>query len=125
MKKKLLAANPLVVKDEKMVPSITRVFRKDQNLYVYLEVYDPAPDPERKTPSVAATLGFYRGKVKAFESEPVRLTQVLPTRPHALPVQFQVPLAKLGPGRYTCQVNVVDEVGRRFAFPRAPVVLLP
>ena len=74
---------------------------------------------------MAATLGFYRGKVKAFESEPVRLTQVLPTRPHALPVQFQVPLAKLGPGRYTCQVNVVDEVGRRFAFPRAPVVLLP
>ena len=43
VKRKLLAANPLVVKDEKMVPSITRVFRKDQNLYVYLEVYEWRP----------------------------------------------------------------------------------
>lgn len=124
-KKKLLAANPLVEKDQKLIPSITRVFRKDQNLYVYLEVYDPAADPALKANSVAATLSFYRGRVKAFESEPVRLTQVNPQRPHALPVEFQVPLAKLLPGRYTCQVSVVDEIGKKFAFPRAPLVLLP
>jgi hypothetical protein len=74
---------------------------------------------------VAATLSFYRGRVKAFESEPVRLTQVSATRRTALPVQFQVPLAKLGPGKYVCQVSVIDEVGKRFAFPRAPVILLP
>jgi hypothetical protein len=29
------------------------------------------------------------------------------------------------PGRYTCQVNVIDEVGRKFAFTRAPLVVLP
>ena len=33
-------------------------------------------------------------------------------------VQLQVPLKGLAPGRYTCQLNVIDEVGRKFAFPR-------
>jgi len=28
-------------------------------------------------------------------------------------------------GRYTAQVSVVDQLGRRFAFSRAQVVLLP
>ncbi|MGI8991136.1 MAG: VWA domain-containing protein [Bryobacteraceae bacterium] len=124
-KKKSLAADPLIQDGQKLVPSITRVFRKDQNLYVYLEVYDPSADPAEKKPSVSATLAFYRGKAKAFESAPVRLTQLAGSRSNALPVQFQVPLAKLSPGKYTCQVNVIDEQAKRFAFPRADLVLLP
>ncbi len=124
-RKKALAADPLIQDGQKLVPSITRVFRKDQNLYVYFEVYDPGSDPVDKKPSVAATLTFYRGRVKAFESAPVRLSQLTAGRSSALPVQFQVPLAKLNPGKYTCQVSVIDEQAKRFAFPRADLVLLP
>src|SRR3989442_13789372 len=79
----------------------------------------------KKTSSVAATLSFYRGKAKISESEPVRVTQTPKTRPHMAPFQFQAALAKLAPGRYICQVNVVDELGRKFAFARAPVVIVP
>src|ERR1035438_7523315 len=39
-RKKLLESNPLVQDGQKIVPSITHVFRRDQNIYVYLEVYD-------------------------------------------------------------------------------------
>ncbi len=124
-RKKALAADPLIQDGQKLVPSITRVFRKDQSLYVYFEVYDPSSDPVDKKPSVAATLTFYRGRVKAFESAPVRLSQLNPGRSGALPVQFQVPLAKLTAGKYTCQVSVIDEQAKRFAFPRADLVLLP
>ena len=123
--KKLLAIHPLVQDGQKLIPSVTRVFRKDQNLFVYFEVYDPAVDPAEKTSSVAATLTFYRGKTKISESEPVRVTETPKARPHMAPFQFQTALAKLTPGRYTCQVNVVDEVGRKFAFARAPVVIDP
>jgi VWFA-related protein len=123
-RKRLLAANPLVADGHKLAPSITRVFRNDQNLYVFLEVYDPAPGPVDGAPSVTASLAFYRGRVKAFESEPVKVTSMAGARPGAVAVRFQAPLGKLRPGRYTCQVSVVDEVGRRFAFVRAPVVLL-
>jgi len=124
-KKKLLDIHPLVADGQKLIPSITRVFRKDQNMFVYFEVYDPVTDPAQKTPSVAATMAFYRGKVKISESEPIRVTQAPKARPHMAPFQFQAPLAKLAPGRYTCQVNVVDELGRKFAFARAPVVVTP
>ncbi len=124
-KNKLLANHPLVHDGQKFVPSITRVFRKDQNLYVYFEVYDPALDPTQKTPEVAASLSFFRGSVKAFESTPVQVTEVSANRRQVVPLQFQIPLASLTPGRYICQVNVVDELGRKFAFPRAPLVLLP
>lgn len=124
-KKKLLEADPLVEAGQKIIPSITHVFRKDQNLYVYLEVYDPGIDPGAQKPSVSATLTFYRGKTKSFESQPVRLDNFATKRAQTLPVKFQTPLSQLAAGRYICQVNIVDEAGRKFAFPRTEIVVLP
>ena len=72
-----------------------------------------------------ASVSFFKGRVKAFETDPVKLDQTAPARPNVLPIQFQVPLAKLTPGQYICQVSVVDATGKKFAFPRAPMVLLP
>ncbi|MDQ1474098.1 MAG: hypothetical protein QOJ99_5578 [Bryobacterales bacterium] len=123
-KKKILEADPLVEGGQKLVPSITHVFRKDQNLFVYMEIYDPGLDTSQK-PSVAATLSFYRGKTKSFESEPVRLDSFIPKRGQTLPVRFQAPLAQLATGRYTCQINLIDETGRKFAFQRTDIVVLP
>jgi VWFA-related protein len=124
-KKKLIESDPLVQDGQKLVPSITHVFRKDQNLYVYLEVYDPGVDADRKKPSVAATLSFYRGKTKSFESQPVRLDEFAQKRGQTLPVRFQAPLSQLAAGRYTCQINIVDETGRKFTFARTEIVVLP
>jgi MoaA/NifB/PqqE/SkfB family radical SAM enzyme len=36
---------------------------------------------------------------------------------------IEVPLSKLRPGWYTCQVNVVDDAGGAFAFPRMPLLI--
>ncbi len=123
--KKLLASHPLVQEGQKLIPSITRVFRKSQDLYVYTEVYDPASEQGGKTTNLAATLSFFRGKVKAFESQPIVVNQELPARRNTAAVQMQIPLASLAPGRYTCQLNVIDEQGQKFAFRRTPMVLLP
>ncbi len=123
--KKLLATHPLVQEGQKLIPSITRVFRRNQDLFVYFEVYDPDTGPADKAPSITASLSFFRGKLKAFESDAVQVKHTLGPRPQTVAVQFRVPLERLAPGRYTCQVNVVDEIGRKFAFPRAPLVLLP
>jgi hypothetical protein len=40
-------------------------------------------------------------------------------------LRFQTALAKVKPGRYTCQVNVIDELGHKFAFPRTALVVVP
>jgi VWFA-related protein len=120
--KKLLAQHPLIQDGQKLIPSVTRVFRKDQNLYVYLEAYQPSAETAQP---VMARVSFYRGKVKAFETEPLQVTDGLNPKTKALPLKFSVPLAKLQPGRYTCQVSVLDPTAQKFAFWRGPMVVLP
>jgi hypothetical protein len=113
------------VGDEKVVPNITHLFRRSQNLYVNFDVYDARPDPENpKSRRVKVSMSLFNTKgAKAFDIGPLDATQLAGTRPEAVPVQFLVPLKSLAPGRYVCQINVVDEVGRKFAFPRAPLVV--
>jgi hypothetical protein len=123
--KKLQAGHPLVQDGQKLMPSITRVFRKDQTLYVYFEVYDPAMDTDRKVPSVSAEVDLLLGGRKAYTSAPVRLNKLGTSRPGVVAFSFSIPLAKLPAGEYVSQVNVIDEQGRKFAFPRNSLVLLP
>jgi len=123
--RKDLGANPLIVGEEKMVPNITRVFRRSQNLFVMFDVYDARPDPaDKQARKVKVSMSWFNANgAKAFEVGPLNATQLASTRPEAVPVQIQVPLKDLAAGRYTCQINVVDEVGRKFAFPRTNLVL--
>jgi VWFA-related protein len=123
--KRLQAANPLVQDSQKLVPSITRVFRKDQTLYVYFEVYDPGVDPDQKTPNLFAGFELQQGAQKAFVSPPIRVNQLVAARPGVAAFSFQIPLARLTPGQYISQVNVIDELGHKFAFPRNSLALLP
>src|SRR6266403_3017823 len=122
--KKLLAASPLVQDNQKIVPSITRVFRKDQTMYIYFEVYDPGMDADRKVPSLSAEVDLFLGARKVLSSAPVRLNKLGTNRPGVAPFSFAIPLAKLAPGQYVSQVNVIDETGKKFAFPRSEIVLL-
>jgi hypothetical protein len=122
--KKVQSIHPLVQDGRKMVPSITHVFRKDQTLYVYFEVYDPGIDPDRKIPSLAAQIELLQGAKRAFASAPVRLNKLATQRPGVVPVYFQIPLGRLAPGQYVSQVNVIDELGHKFAFPRGDIVLI-
>ena len=91
----------------------------------FFEVYYPAQQAATRKPRVVAAVSFYRQGRKAFEAAPVELSALSTTRQGTLPVQFQVPLNVLKPGRYTCQVNVIDEIAKKFEFLRAPLVVLP
>jgi len=119
--RRLTASDPLVQDNKRLIPSVTRVFRKEQDMYVYLEAYEPAAE---STQPLVARVSFFRGKVKAFETAPLQVTAGLNVRSKAVPVTFSVPLAKLQPGRYQCQVSVLDPTGQKFNFWRAPVVVL-
>jgi VWFA-related protein len=125
VQRRTVAANPLIVGDEKIVPNITRLFRRSQNMYISFDVYDAVPDPKDSAKRhVEVSMSLFNEKgVKAFEAAPLEASQTVSTRPNAVPVQLQVPLKGLAPGRYVCQLNVMDEVGRKFAFPRANLVV--
>jgi len=120
-----LAANPLVVGNEKVIPNVTKVFRRSQTMYVNFDVYDALPDPaNKKERRVRVSMSlFNKNGVRAFEVGPIDATQLASTRPEAVPVQFQIPLKDIPPGEYTTQITAVDEVSRKFAFPRARLVV--
>lgn len=123
--KKLLAEDPLV--DEagrKLVPNVTRVFRPGQNLFVYFELYDPGVMQTPDLASVTATVAFYQGDKKVFETPAVSVNRLNPKRPGVVPLRLQAALQGLPAGEYVCQVNVIDQLGHKFAFPRSSIVLL-
>ncbi|HEV3199917.1 MAG TPA: VWA domain-containing protein [Bryobacteraceae bacterium] len=119
--KKIEAANPLIEDGKKLIPSVTRVFNKSQDLYVYLQAYEPAAET---TQPLVATVSFIRNKVKAFETAPLQVTEGLDARSKAVPLKFDVPLNKLVPGRYTCQVNVFDPTGQKWNHSRTEVMVV-
>jgi VWFA-related protein len=114
-KEKPKAPSPL-----RVLPNVAHVFTTDQPLYLYYEVYDPERKPRVR---VLTSIQFFRGKVKAYETPLVEATELNAPQRKAASFEIEVPLAQLRPGWYTCQVNVIDDAGGTFAFPRLPLVI--
>jgi len=126
--KKLVQNNPLIADGKKLVPNVTKVFRVNQNMLAYVEVYDPSiPDsmPENfRRAGVSASLALYQDDKKVFESPAVRANRLSDTRAGTVPVWLQMSMAKIPPGKYDAQVNLIDEFGKKFAFPRSSLAVL-
>jgi len=116
------AVNPLVFEGQKLLPSVTRVFRRSRELLVFLQAYEHGAAVGRP---LVAFVSFYRGEVKAFETAPVIVGGALEGRAKAVPIRFSIPLEGVATGRYDCQVTVLDPGGQKAAFWRAPVVIVP
>ena len=52
--------HPLVRDKEKLLPSVTHVFRPGQTMFVYAELYDPAMVEARNVLLVSAAVTVYR-----------------------------------------------------------------
>ena len=127
--KKLVNQNPLVNDaGQKLVPNVTRVFRPNQNLYAMVEVYDARASDGMSASAhianVASSLAVYSQGRKVFETAPVQLSRFDSKRDNTIQVRFETALKQLKPGRYTCQLNLIDQLGGKFAFPRASLVVL-
>jgi VWFA-related protein len=114
--------NPLIQDGQKLIPSVTRVFSKSRDMYVYLQAYERGVTAVQP---LVAFVSFYHGQTKVFETPPLAVTEGLDPKSKALPLRFSLTLNKLPPGRYDCQVSVVDPTGRKAAFWQAPVMLVP
>ena len=127
--KRLLTNNPLIEDGQQLMPNVTKVFRQGQNMLVYIEVYDPTiPDtlPENfRRADIEATLAVYQNNKKVYETRPVRASRLNEKRERTVPVWLQMPVAEIQPGEYDCQLNVIDEFGKKFAFPRTSLAVLP
>src|SRR6266581_4543232 len=119
-KGKIPDVNPLILDGQKLIPSVTRVFSRSRDMYVYLQAYQPAA---MSIQPLVAFVTFYRGQAKAFETPPLPVTEGLNNRLKTVPLKLSISLGKLPPGRYNCQVTVLDPKAQRAAFWQAPVML--
>ena len=116
------SVDPLVYQGQKLFPSVTRVFSKSREFYVYLQAYERGATTTRPLVAFAT---FYRGNEKVFETAPQAAIDGMDDHSKAVPLRFSVSLENLAPGRYDCQVTVLDPTGQKAAFWRAPVVIIP
>jgi len=116
------AVDPLIYEGEKLLPSVTRVFSTSQDLHVYLQAYEKGRDTMQP---LVAFVSFFQGDVKVFETEPLAVVDGMHPRSKAVPLRFSIPLQKLPPGRYDCQVAVMEPSGQKVAFWQAPIAIVP
>ncbi|AFL90531.1 hypothetical protein Terro_4334 [Terriglobus roseus DSM 18391] len=125
------AANPLVENGAKLIPSVTRVFRNDRDLYVFLQAYT-TPAAAAGAPAIAtdgkkdlvAYVTLYRDGKKAYQGQGIASTPIATSRLGVTPLSFTVPLGGLAAGEYQCQVTVLDAAGNRAAFWQGQMALV-
>jgi len=121
-KDKVQMFDPLVQDGLRLIPSVTRVFSKSKDMYVYLQAYERAAT---STQPLVAFVTFYRGQTKAFETPPLPVTEGLDAKSKAVPLRFAIALDKLQAGSYDCQVSVVDPTNQKVNFWQSQVMLVP
>ncbi len=114
-------ADPLVHDGQLWIPNVAHVFRQDGHLYLLYEVYAPTAAPQ--SPRLLTSIEFLSGSTKVFETPLVEATKLTDPGRNTVAFQFDVPLQALKPGEYTCQVNVIDDRGGAFSFPRTGVLV--
>ena len=129
--------DPLVRDGQEYVPNISHVFRQNQHMYLLYEVYDPAREKKAGNQpkagksaggpgiNVLSSLELIQGSTKVYETPLVGARQINVEGRDAVAVELDVPLDKLKPGQYICQLNVVDDAAGSFAFPRFAVLVRP
>ncbi len=122
--------DPLVRNGQEYVPDIAHVFRQDQHMYLLYEVYDPTREkadtlPKGTKPGInlLSSLELIQGSTKVYETPLVQAKAINVENRDAVAVEMDVPLAGLKPGAYLCQLNVIDDAGGSFAFPRFAVLV--
>jgi VWFA-related protein len=123
--------SPLIRGGEEYVPNISHVFRQDQHMYLLYEIYAPAKEkaaadaPKGTKPGInlLSSLEVIRGSTKVYETPLVQARSINVQGRDAVAIELDVPLAQLKPGPYVCQLNVIDDAGGSFAFPRFAVLV--
>jgi VWFA-related protein len=116
------ATNPLIEDGQKLIPSVTRVFSRSRDLYIYLQAY------EREATTMhplAAVVTLLKGEEVVFESPAYTVTEGMDPKSKAVPFKLSLPLGPVEPGEYVFQITVLDPTVQKAAFWQAPIKIVP
>ncbi|HWF67448.1 MAG TPA: hypothetical protein VN670_09085, partial [Acidobacteriaceae bacterium] len=138
-------SNPLVVDGAEWIPNVPHVFEQSQHMILLYQIYDPAHSQATKGNASDDTHGASKKKsasdnasirvltnlelldnsAKALETPLVVSSRMNLPQQNGIGFLVDVPLNKLRPGLYTCQINVIDDAAGRFSFPRLALLVRP
>ena len=114
--------NPLVIRERRILPHVTKVFQKNQPLYVYFQAYGTRRNRETTSPQLYAGVVLIQHGKKAVELGPL---PAIDAGDGQSPAFFlKIPLDRVRPGSWWLQVHVLDTAGKRAAFSRIPIAVM-
>ena len=102
-----------------MRPSVEEKFRRDQQVGIYLEIYNLATDEQTRKPSASVEYALEKNGRTLFQltenSDQIQGAYQQLTLEKILPLEIM----KLEPGQYKLQVKVTDRINKRSIAPTA------
>src|SRR5215472_10415815 len=117
-----LAASPLEMQGERIVPSVTLFFSPQQTLYVFFQAYYPEKGDAFDANALRAGLIFFRNGVQV-NTTPMLAAAAVDEKTHTASFRISLPLARLPAGRYSVQAIVIGAGTQQSAFGRAYLAL--
>jgi len=110
-----VGTGPFVIGGTKVRPSVTRSFTRDQNLCIYMQVYNLGQDANTHKPSLDVEYEVLKdGKpILAQAEDPSKLKEAS----QQFTLEKQMPLRALPPGKYTVQIKVTDKIKNQTVSP--------
>jgi uncharacterized protein (DUF2141 family) len=103
-----VGSGPFVIGGTKVRPSVNQQFTRDQNLGIYMQVYNLAVDPQTHRPSADIQYEIIKdGKPLLSQTEQAAK---LANASQQVTLQKTMPLKGLQPGKYSVQIKVTDNI---------------
>ena len=115
------AVDPLIVNNQRVVPSVTRVFSSSRKLVVYLQGYEQGMDTE----PLIGYVSLLKGGVKQLDTPPLVVAPASSDRLVPVPISFTIDLKNMSAGIYECQVTVLAPRRRKSQFWRGTLKIIP
>ena len=110
-----VGTGPFVIGGTKVRPSVNQQFTREQNLGIYMQVYNLGIDPETHKPSADIQYEIMKdGKSLLSQTEDAAK---LKNASQQITLQKTMPLKALQPGKYTVQIKVTDNVKKQTVSP--------
>lgn len=119
---KNIGSGPFVLGSTKVRPVVGEVFKRDQKLGIYMEVYNLKPDLSGRKPNATIQYNLLKDNQSVMELQE-DAAKLPDASPNQTILQKTMSLAALEPGRYTMKVTVTDGTTKRTIAPTANFIV--
>jgi GWxTD domain-containing protein len=113
----MVGSGPFVIGGTKVRPSVNQTFTRDQNLGIYMQVYNLGVDPKTHKPSAEVHYDILKdGKAILTKTQDAG---EIKNAAQQVTLQQVMKLQPLEPGKYTVQIQVTDNIKKQTVSPSA------